>query len=304
MTTMVSAISLIGIFILLRNEKETFIWQISVSTYRLIIISLSLIVFYIGGLLEVNYQAFHYFIQESSQMVASITYNALFVLSLLIYAYLQKNREVAIATAVLSTSFVLVFLFFLSSFYAKTVYSIINGEELLPTTLLIFRWVSVVAVYIISILLYQMRERIGQYFKYDLSKYSITFLVFTIIYLISADLDTIGVLIANSKDVLIHTQKTGYAIIWGVSSFLLMIIGMRAKNKTLRILSLVLFAITLIKLFVYDIAEISKGGKIIAFILLGVLLLIISFMYQKVKLLVTEENLSIGEEDNQNQISE
>ncbi len=304
MTTMVSAISLIGIFILLRNEKETFIWQISVSTYRLIIISLSLIIFYIGGLLEVNYQAFHYFIQESSQMVASITYNALFVLSLLIYAYLQKNREVAIAAAVLSTSFVLVFLFLLSSFYAKTVYSIISGEEILSTTLLIFRWVSVVAVYIISILLYKMRERIGQYFKYDLSKYSITFLVFTIIYLISADLDTIGVLIANSKDVLIHTQKTGYAIIWGVSSFLLMIIGMRAKNKTLRILSLVLFAITLIKLFVYDIAEISKGGKIIAFILLGVLLLIISFMYQKVKLLVTEEDPSIGKEDNQNQISE
>ena len=40
---------------------------------------------------------------------------------------------------------------------------------------------------------------------------------------------------------------------------------------------------------IYDISNISEGGKIIAFIILGILLLIISFMYQKVKRLVIDE---------------
>jgi hypothetical protein len=36
-------------------------------------------------------------------------------------------------------------------------------------------------------------------------------------------------------------------------------------------------------LFAYDIQNIPPGGKIAAFILLGLLLLIISFMYQRLK---------------------
>jgi hypothetical protein len=40
---------------------------------------------------------------------------------------------------------------------------------------------------------------------------------------------------------------------------------------------------------VFDIQEMSEGGKIAAFISLGVLLLIISFMYQKLKKLLTDE---------------
>ena len=65
---------------------------------------------------------------------------------------------------------------------------------------------------------------------------------------------------------------------------------MKRKEKIIRILSLILFAITIVKLFVYDISNITEGGKIVAFILLGILLLIISFMYQKVKKLVVDDS--------------
>lgn len=124
-------------------------------------------------------------------------------------------------------------------------------------------------------------------------------MVFTILYILSADLDTIGLLITKNTDILRHTQKTGYTILWGVSSFILMILGMKLKKQSLRIFSLVLFAITLIKLFAYDISNISEGGKIVAFILLGILLLIISFMYQKVKKLVIDDE-PVLKEDTEN----
>jgi uncharacterized membrane protein len=51
---------------------------------------------------------------------------------------------------------------------------------------------------------------------------------------------------------------------------------------------LTLFFITLSKLFLFDIRGISEGGKIAAFVSLGILLLIVSFMYQKLKNLILE----------------
>jgi uncharacterized membrane protein len=83
--------------------------------------------------------------------------------------------------------------------------------------------------------------------------------------------------------------KTGLPVLWGVSSFALMWLGMRYKTRVLRIISLTLFTLTLVKLFVFDIENIPPAGKIAAFFCLGVLLLIISFMYQKVKVIIADD---------------
>jgi len=83
--------------------------------------------------------------------------------------------------------------------------------------------------------------------------------------------------------------KTGLPVLWGISSFALMWLGMHYKTRVLRIISLTLFTLTLIKLFVFDIQNIPAAGKIAAFFCLGVLLLIISFMYQKVKNIIADD---------------
>ncbi len=83
--------------------------------------------------------------------------------------------------------------------------------------------------------------------------------------------------------------KTGLPILWGLSSFTLMWLGMQKKFRALRIISLVLFGITLIKLFLFDIRNIPIAGKIAAFFSLGVLLLVVSFMYQRLKKIIIED---------------
>jgi uncharacterized membrane protein len=83
--------------------------------------------------------------------------------------------------------------------------------------------------------------------------------------------------------------KTGLPVIWGLLSFGMMWLGMRFKNRTLRIVSLTLFTLTLIKLFLFDIKNIPAAGKIAAFFSLGILLLIVSFMYQKVKKIIVAD---------------
>ncbi|RYD58652.1 MAG: DUF2339 domain-containing protein [Sphingobacteriales bacterium] len=83
--------------------------------------------------------------------------------------------------------------------------------------------------------------------------------------------------------------KAGITVVWAVCSFIMMMLGMKHKFKLLRVVSLSIFSLTLLKLFTYDIRNVSEAGKIIAFILLGVLLLVISFMYQKLKKIIFDE---------------
>ena len=83
--------------------------------------------------------------------------------------------------------------------------------------------------------------------------------------------------------------KAGLSILWSICSFIMMWLGMHFKFRPLRIISLSLFTLTLVKLFVYDIRNIPPGGKIAAFILLGVLLLTVSFMYQRLKKIIIDD---------------
>ena len=83
--------------------------------------------------------------------------------------------------------------------------------------------------------------------------------------------------------------KAGLSIIWSICSFIMMWLGMQYKFRPIRIISLTLFTITLLKLFIYDIRNIPPGGKIAAFILLGILLLTVSFMYQRLKKIIIDD---------------
>ena len=77
--------------------------------------------------------------------------------------------------------------------------------------------------------------------------------------------------------------KLGLSILWSVYSLILVSLGIYRKKKHLRIFALVLFGITLAKLFLYDISNLSTISKTIVLIILGLLLLVISFLYNKFK---------------------
>ena len=83
--------------------------------------------------------------------------------------------------------------------------------------------------------------------------------------------------------------KLGLSILWSVYSLLLVSLGIYKKKKYLRISALVLFGVTLAKLFLYDISNLSTISKTIVLIVLGLLLLIISFLYNKFKDKISDE---------------
>lgn len=77
--------------------------------------------------------------------------------------------------------------------------------------------------------------------------------------------------------------STAFSLSLGLAAFILMCAGMRYHSKEVRIVSLAEFGIVLGKLVFNDVWTMSALGKIIVFISLGILLLTLSFLYQKLK---------------------
>ena len=72
-----------------------------------------------------------------------------------------------------------------------------------------------------------------------------------------------------------------YSALWMAYGAMLMIVGFLRRSSFVRWQALVLIAATIVKVFVYDVSELDRGYRIVSFIVLGALLLAISFVYQR-----------------------
>lgn len=92
-----------------------------------------------------------------------------------------------------------------------------------------------------------------------------------------------------------QSYKLGLSILWGIYALILIALGIWKNKKHLRLMAIVLFALTLMKLFFYDIATLNTLAKTVVFVSLGILLLLISFLYNKYKHLIIDEPITSTE---------
>jgi len=72
-----------------------------------------------------------------------------------------------------------------------------------------------------------------------------------------------------------------YSALWMAYGAMLMVVGFLRRSAFVRWQALLLIAVTIVKVFVYDVSQLDRGYRIVSFIVLGVLLLAISFVYQR-----------------------
>lgn len=80
-----------------------------------------------------------------------------------------------------------------------------------------------------------------------------------------------------------NADKLGLTILWGAYALLMIILGLSKDQKFIRVTGIVIFGITVLKLFVYDMAGMSTISKTIVMVCLGALMLISSFLYNRRK---------------------
>ncbi|MCX2718441.1 DUF2339 domain-containing protein [Lentiprolixibacter aurantiacus] len=87
----------------------------------------------------------------------------------------------------------------------------------------------------------------------------------------------------------VESYKLWLSILWGLYAMGLISLGIWKKKKHLRIGAIGLFSLTLVKLFFYDIAHLNTLSKTIVFVSLGIILLLVSYLYNRFKNIITDD---------------
>ena len=72
-----------------------------------------------------------------------------------------------------------------------------------------------------------------------------------------------------------------YSIAWALFALLLLIIGMRKRVAPARYAGLGLLGLTIVKLFVHDLSQLDQLYRIGAFIVVAIIAILASFLYQR-----------------------
>lgn len=115
---------------------------------------------------------------------------------------------------------------------------------------------------------------------------------FTVFLNVSATLLWVSMVRALLMQMGVEQFSAAFSLSLAAVGTLQMSLGMRLPNKTMRWLSIGTFGVIIAKLALYDVWRMPAVGRIVVFIILGALLLTLSFMYQKLK-----DTLNLGGED-------
>ncbi|MEP7271061.1 MAG: DUF2339 domain-containing protein [Acidobacteriota bacterium] len=78
-------------------------------------------------------------------------------------------------------------------------------------------------------------------------------------------------------------QRLSISVVWIVYGGAMLAIGLWRGNKLLRIMALCLLGVAILKVFLIDLSSLESLYRIISFIVLGAILLAVSFLYQRLR---------------------
>lgn len=93
-----------------------------------------------------------------------------------------------------------------------------------------------------------------------------------------------GVVLAQIE----NQKQLSLSAAWLLSSIVIMGLGLWSRTRGLRVISIALFGFTILKIFIYDLSFLDTQYRVVSFLGLGVILLGVSFLYQRYKQLIVQ----------------
>ncbi|MDQ3651146.1 MAG: DUF2339 domain-containing protein [Acidobacteriota bacterium] len=76
-------------------------------------------------------------------------------------------------------------------------------------------------------------------------------------------------------------QQLSLSVIWTIYGGVMLFVGIKRESRLLRVMALLLLGLTTLKVFFWDLAALDRIYRIVSFIVLGAILLAVSYLYQK-----------------------
>ncbi|MEK6916589.1 MAG: DUF2339 domain-containing protein, partial [Nanoarchaeota archaeon] len=140
-----------------------------------------------------------------------------------------------------------------------------NANNLLSSTRFFAFVITIITFYIISWYLESKKDRLdkAEFVLTNIYSYAGTILAFVL--------------------VMIEMEEFWISVGWSVLALIIMISGFSLRKKHLRMQGMIIFSITIVKVFLYDTRNLETIYRTVSYIVLGVILLLVSFIYTKYK---------------------
>lgn len=225
-------------------------------------------------------------------IIWQINYTMLF-LTVLSFVNMKRWKSLILAVAGFALSVFVLIIFLTAGLY---ILGELRESYLLQTNAEIFNrgamhiLIRYFSYAFVAGLIFALYKSIKQDFLRDILPENLSVASFDFVFYFSLWLVASSELI-NWMDIVGYNEsyKLGLSILWGIYALFLIALGIYQNKKHLRIGAIALFGITLAKLFLYDIAKLDTISKTIVFVSLGILMLIVSFLYNKYKTLIFDE---------------
>ncbi|MDQ3108692.1 MAG: DUF2339 domain-containing protein [Bacteroidota bacterium] len=297
-----TVISLVISSVLMRKEERVnIVDEWSTIDYRRFLNVTAVFLLFLTGFMEMRYNIQLREVADDAYIIYCSVYTGLFALALYIVSRPLKLNYLFNPLAIIGSLLMIAYGVFphIATIDARN-YSLMYGDG---NTAFRFHYIYAVVIIAFSFLIYHFLNKEEKYSK-GVKDIFLWLMCFTLVFIASAEVDHSYIMsqfsgrdllnpengMGEIKQLASQSHKIGFPILWGISSFIMIVIGMRKNIRQLRIIALVLFAVTIIKLILLGIYGESQTGKIIAFIISGVILLLVSFLYQKLKKLVLEQD--------------
>lgn len=296
LTSIVALIAMsINLYLLKYEEKPYIVLPfIKINVYKAILGSFALSTFYFALRFEMKYA-----IIQHVDYVATVDsyigiYNFAFIALLMLLSLIKDMKALHLANTILAVYGLALFLFFYNS-----VFTDIRNAYLLTTdvSLYQFRFHYIAALLIFAILVIGFRSTIKLLEKENVWSYlSALVFIFGTVFLLSSEIDHIFALSLYHpnmliQDILSKTHRLPFTLVWTVGSLLFIIIGFLLKHKGIRILAMGLYLASLIKLFAFDYKYLTNQDLMVAFLTMGAVMLIASFIFQNFINIIKNKNV-------------
>jgi uncharacterized membrane protein len=288
-TTVYTALATWFLFVLRKNDGSVTKNEIYPGKITLCISALLLL--FTAGALEINYQFHFYFPDTYVYVLYLLLYTMVFIVSIVWLS--SATNKIGLqwrGVGFLLSACIVFYLLCIPSSFLVQYKILVEGNNSIHFWA---HWITALLALIVIYKLVQLIRENRSSLRQSFGGITWAICILTVIFF-SVELQLLAnKIFYSSSNPLAEIQrvyiKTALPILWGLCSFAFMWQGMRYKFRPLRIISLSVFAVTLVKLFTFDISDIPVGGKIAAFFCLGVLLLVVSFMYQRLKKIIIED---------------
>ncbi len=290
-TSLVAVASLFMSNILMKEDQLIEFKSMQILWKKSYVKTLFAIFLYIGILLELNYQFIRFDFEDTRRMILLGIYNYSYVMVILVVGRMKPNAQLSKVIHVLSALIIVSFMtFYLHETTVARDISLMNKGTLNTG----YYWHYVMLALFVLTLMNLYRDIYKEYnFKSETGNIALWVLAFICVFVTSIEVGHISVIYQFDSEIGSRAAygvavRSVYPVVWGISALGLMIVGMKFRLKSLRLASLVLFCVTILKLFLYDLRG-NTTGKVVSFIMLGVILLLISFLYQKLKFIIQDD---------------